>query len=76
MCMDLAKGGDLLGLISKYQSQNLVNGIVNQACNITVTQFYVAEIVQALDYLHNLGIIHRDLKPESMHFIICFENLP
>lgn len=41
-----------------------------------VTQFYTAELVSALDYLHHLGIVHRDLKPENvllggnMHILI------
>eukprot|EP00795_Rhopilema_esculentum_P009272 gene9272-16965_t len=39
-------------------------GSFNEEC----TQFYSAEIIVALEYLHSLGIIHRDLKPENVLF--------
>ena len=31
-----------------------------------IASFYIAELILAIEHLHNLGIVHRDLKPDNM----------
>lgn len=68
MCMDLAGGGELAKYIIAQKTLKISQGISDVACSEPVTQFYVAELVVALEYLHTNGIIHMDLKPESKNF--------
>ncbi|EFO25200.1 AGC/PDK1 protein kinase [Loa loa] len=53
--MTYAKNGDLLAYLHRLGS---FDG--------SVTLFYSAELVCAIDVLHKCGIIHRDLKPENI----------
>ena len=46
--LSLAKKGELLPYIQKLGS-----------FDENATRFYAAEVVLALEYLHNMGIIHR-----------------
>ncbi len=53
------------GLISSNHKKMQRLGREDEACDVATTQFYVAEIVEAVEYLHGMQILHRDLKPES-----------
>ena len=55
-CIDYVPGGELFEYLKKRKRFTLEQ-----------TRFYAAEVLLALDYLHNeLKIIYRDLKPENI----------
>jgi len=53
--MTYAKNGDLLRFIDEMAKKD-----------IDCTQFYAAELLRAVEFLHSKGILHRDLKPENI----------
>jgi len=57
MCLDWAEGGDLFQHLHRMQGARV---------SPAAAAFYVAEMVMALEYLHNHDVIHRDLKPENI----------
>ena len=75
-----------------FLDKNLVNhypnggdndsvGVIRQSGKFhpSAAQFYAAEIVSALEYLHTLSIIYRDLKPENLlidkeHFVLILSS--
>ncbi|POM73329.1 AGC/PDK1 protein kinase [Phytophthora palmivora] len=66
LVMELCRGGDLFGLISKEYQKQQEQGISDTACPFGLTQFYMAELVNAFEYMHSQHVIHRDIKPDNL----------
>lgn len=56
LVMDYYVGGDLLTLLSKFGDR----------LSEDMAQFYLAEMVMAIDSVHRLGYVHRDIKPDNI----------
>lgn len=55
MLMEYAIGGELFTYLRRAEK-----------FSFPTAQFYIAEIVVALEYLHSFDIVYRDLKPENL----------
>uniref|UniRef100_A0A672YBV6 Citron Rho-interacting kinase n=1 Tax=Sphaeramia orbicularis TaxID=375764 RepID=A0A672YBV6_9TELE len=54
--MEYLPGGDLMSLLNRYEDQ----------FDESMAQFYLAELVEAIHAVHQLGYVHRDVKPENV----------
>lgn len=57
MVLGLSTAGDLQKALNKSPEERLTEERV---------RFYIAEMVLALDYLHQMGLMYRDLKPNNV----------
>ncbi|KAH8881531.1 kinase-like protein [Thozetella sp. PMI_491] len=55
LVMEFLPGGDLMGLLIKFN-----------VFSEDITRFYMAEIVNAIEVIHNSGFMHRDVKPDNI----------
>lgn len=53
--LDLATNGDLKAVVQKLGSISL-----------NCARYYTAQLVDAVQYLHESGVAHRDIKPENI----------
>ncbi|XP_063800882.1 serine/threonine-protein kinase MRCK gamma isoform X2 [Pseudophryne corroboree] len=56
LVMDYYVGGDLLTLLSKFEDRLPED----------MSRFYLAEMVLAIDSIHQLNYVHRDIKPDNI----------
>ncbi|XP_061583739.1 citron rho-interacting kinase isoform X5 [Cololabis saira] len=56
LAMEYLPGGDLMSLMNRYEDQ----------FDESMAQFYLAELVEAIHAVHQLGYVHRDVKPENI----------
>ncbi|XP_051981423.1 citron rho-interacting kinase [Xyrauchen texanus] len=56
LVMEYMPGGDLMTLMNRYEDQ----------FDESMAQFYLAELVQAIHAVHQMGYVHRDIKPENV----------
>ncbi|KAL2100158.1 hypothetical protein ACEWY4_004552 [Coilia grayii] len=56
LVMEYLPGGDLMALMNRYEEQ----------FDEAMAQFYLAELVQAIHTVHQMGYVHRDVKPENV----------
>lgn len=64
--MEYLPGGDLMTWLMTKVFFNLFSKIFKKIFTNKQTQFYMAELVLAVETLHSMNCVHRDLKPDNI----------
>ena len=60
LVMEYCNGGSLKKVLNNYQLK------YGKPFSEEIVQYFMRQILKAVEYLHNLGIVHRDLKLENI----------
>lgn len=63
--MEYLPGGDLMSLLNRYEDQ----------FDESMAQFYLAELVEAIQAVHQLGYVHRFDTESSIHLFTTFPSV-
>jgi calcium-dependent protein kinase len=69
LIIEYCEGGELLDRITKKQKEGKLYTEKEAAV-------IFRQLIEAIDYIHEIGVIHRDLKPENILFSTKYENSP
>ena len=69
LIIEYCEGGELLDRITKKQKEGKLYTEKEAA-------IIFKQLIEAIEYIHEIGVIHRDLKPENILFSTKYENSP
>jgi calcium-dependent protein kinase len=69
LIIEYCDGGELLDRISKKQKEG-------KLFNEKEAAIIFKQLIEAIEYIHDIGVVHRDLKPENILFETKYENSP
>ena len=74
LVMEFMPGGDMVNLMGSYDIPGLIKTLTFNPHAVGIwnlfldkwAKFYTAEVVLAVNAIHEMGFVHRDVKPDNM----------